>query len=265
MATRSLSATGAETQAGMTLIEVMVAMMLVAILLLGMNGLWVTVSQEIDGLVLRQKAIFRLNGEMERLVGLYAVGNTAVLPTGAAQSVDYLSDTPAVQASYIAMTPDVADTGHWVSNPIGGRRLIYPSSVSAAGLTFLVDGAGSGTGEFAEPLAADMETLFDPAFPDNSLDGAYRKVLHWTGATGSLEDDRNLVWLDREKSIVAQISWSVVETSGAYLCYSASPCRHITLYLDYPFRYANSSQPRDEIPGFPVETITLQTIVSRRP
>jgi len=256
-------------QTGMTLVEVMVAMMLTAILLIGMNALWVTISREVDSLVLRQKAIFRLNGEMERLVGLYATDSVAVdsvtSPNADAPIVvtDYQANAPANVSDYIANAPIVTNavaTG-WASDPANGNRFIY----RAGAADFIINDASGAVGGFGQSLGADRDLMDTGTSPTNpaSADSIYSRVLQWhPGLVAGEGGDRNLVWLDRDKNIVAQISWSTVLTASA--CRGNIGCRHVTMYIDYPFRYVDQNNPRNEIEGFPVSTITIQTIVSSR-
>jgi prepilin-type N-terminal cleavage/methylation domain-containing protein len=57
--------------AGYSLIEVVAAMAILSILVLGLTNLWSTLGQISFGELLRQKTVFALNGEMERLDALY--------------------------------------------------------------------------------------------------------------------------------------------------------------------------------------------------
>jgi len=256
-------------QIGMTLVEVMVAMVLTAILLVGMNALWVEITREVDALVLRQKAIFRLNGEMERLVGWYvnvsgpgpdqipsSVPVTNYNTTGAPTNRgDYIGATEAVPGANVMWENETATSG---------MRLIYPPKDPSSAPWM---GDNSVIGErFDDALGSGAEKLTYGASGDHSFDTIYGRTFYWDAGTPATGDDRNIVWIDREKSIVAQVSWSSAKSKSTYRCYdNASQCRHITLYLDYPFRYSSETSPKEEIPGFPINTITLQTIVSRRP
>ncbi len=64
-------------QGGVTQIEVLVGMMLTGILALGLSGLWAVVDEQFFHLQLRQKAIFLLNAETERISALYRYSNFA--------------------------------------------------------------------------------------------------------------------------------------------------------------------------------------------
>jgi prepilin-type N-terminal cleavage/methylation domain-containing protein len=56
---------------GFTLIEVMIGMVLTGILAMGMMGVWAMVGDQFFRSTIRQKAVFVLHGEMERLSALY--------------------------------------------------------------------------------------------------------------------------------------------------------------------------------------------------
>lgn len=53
------------------MIEAMIAMLLTSILAIGMIGIWGLVSEQVMQLTIRQKALFVLHGEMERVTALY--------------------------------------------------------------------------------------------------------------------------------------------------------------------------------------------------
>lgn len=222
-------------QSGITLMEVMIGIVLVGLLVLGMNGLWEAAARQLDEASLRQRAVFRLNGEMERLSALYVFGTG---PTSPVAVTDYATATiPARIGSYIGTT-------------VSGTRYIYASG--QAGLM------APDASTFALPVDADGQNA-------NTI---YSPILYLdAGSIGTPTDDRNLVWLDREREVLAQISWELSDlpntaTTGSKPC-SGAPCQLLTLYLDYPFRYTTAStDPRGDMG--PVETITLQTIVGRR-
>jgi len=228
-------------QSGLTLMEVMVGMVLVGILVIGMNALWEAAARQLDDVSLRQRAVFRLNGEMERLSALYVFGTG---PTGPVAVTDYATATiPARAGSYITATT--------------GTRTIYaetqPGTVSAA-----------------VPMMAPSTDLANRVAADGSdANTVYGRIYYLdAGVPNTTADDRNLVWLDRENGVLAQISWETqdlpnTDPTGIRPC-NAGTCKLLTLYLDYPFRYASpAADPRGDMG--PVETITLQTIVGQRP
>jgi prepilin-type N-terminal cleavage/methylation domain-containing protein len=231
---RQRQATG--TEAGMTMIEILVGIVLVGILLMGMNALWVAVARQFDDLTLRQKAILRVNGEMERLVEIYTNSAVAVV---AVDVTDYATAAPASSASYLA-TP--------ASRKIHG--------LGGASQDYVQDYAGATA--FRQAVLADGSNAKD----------VYRQVYYSTsGSPLSTNDDRNLVWLDRNRNIVGQISWTLTPLTWALSegCNPiGDPCNLLTLFLDYSFRYDGVLDGKTPIAGSPVETITLQTIVGHR-
>lgn len=235
-------------QSGATLIEVLIGMVLVSILLIGMNGLWVAAARQVDDSVLRQQAVMRLNGEMERLSAAYI--NAATIST--ASPTDYAANPPPQVGSYINAT-----------GAANGARLIF----AAAGTALHANAFTNDATVFQESVDGTA-----PADADSGVDfnDVYRRVYYDDNGTVALVgDDRNLVWLDKDRRIVGQLSWellSIVDSGGtARPCYpsgTTTPCRLLTVYLDYPFRFSDAT-PRGDMG--PVETITLQTIVGARP
>lgn len=228
------------SQSGVTLIEVMVGMVLVGLLAIGMNAVWESAARQLDDVSLRQRAIFRLNGEMERLSALYIFsdgnGPANKLP------VDYAAGAPARTASYI-------------TDATANQRFIY-GPTSASGVNGPVPVALS---VFEKTVDADGQ----------NAETVYGAIHHLdAGVPSTTTDDRNLVWLDREHDVLAQISWKATplpntDPTGTTPCDAAS-CTLLTLFLDYPFRYVGgAADPRGDMG--PVETITLQTIVGHRP
>lgn len=95
-------------QRGYSLMEVMIASVVLSIMVLGMSGFWYTAVGRASDLVLRQKAIFVLNAEMERISSLYVY--TSFYDEG--------GDGPQVTTGYDSLA----------GMPTG--RLIYPPDVS---------------------------------------------------------------------------------------------------------------------------------------
>lgn len=225
-------------QSGITLMEVMIGIVLVGLLALGMNGLWEAAARQLDEASLRQRAVFRLNGEMERLSALYIFASGPANPVAV---TDYATATiPAQAGSYIGTT-------------VSSSRYIYASTTLTPPLT-------SSAATFAEAVTADGQ----------NANNVYSQIWYLdAGSFGTTTDDRNLVWLDREREVLAQISWELSDlpatnpSLGEVRPCSGAPCQLLTFYLDYPFRYTTAStDPRGDMG--PVETITLQTIVGRR-
>ena len=227
-------------QTGVTLIEVMISMLLVGILLVATTSLWAVVAQQFDDLTLRQQAVLRIDGEMARLVDLYSDSGVAL---STETVTDYTSAAPSSSASYLS-TP--------------ASRLIH--STGGAGQVYVRPFATAA--DFRATLAADGANA-----------GQIYTVIYYfdAGASGTAADDRNLVWLDRDRNVVGQLSWAlttVTDTGGTARDCGTLDCAILTLFLDYPYRFSVATDPLAtalaEIPGSPVETITLQTIVGHR-
>lgn len=227
-------------QTGLTLVEVMVGMLLVGILLVGTNTLWVVVADQFDSLSLRQQAILRLDGEMARLVEVYGNSANAASTTTV---TDYTAAVPTAAASYIS-----DPTSRLIHNTGGGAQGYVVAFAGAAQFRATILADGSNAGQVMSPIY-----YFD------------------AGVGAVTSDDRNLIWLDRDRNIVGQLSWTLTPIIGTDLavrdCGVAS-CNVLTLFLDYPFRFDVTVDPlataKSEIKGSPVETITLQTIVGHR-
>ncbi|MBF0177279.1 MAG: prepilin-type N-terminal cleavage/methylation domain-containing protein [Magnetococcales bacterium] len=202
----------ASPSAGFTLIETVTAMVITGILALGMTQVWALIADELYHLQLRQKAIFALHGNMERLAAIYrnSINITTAITRGYPSGhADPLSDHLALQA-----TP-----GQLVGSD--------PSTFDSEGKIVLSDQDPPGVGP----------------------------------------EDRNVIFLDSERRITAQLSWTETFLVGP-LCYNGQPggtaCRSITLYLDYPYYFPkNTSNPLQPWGG-KVHTLTLKTLVGGR-
>jgi prepilin-type N-terminal cleavage/methylation domain-containing protein len=257
-------------QSGFTLIEVMVAMALVMVLMVGMNALWTQVASQFDDLVYRQKAIFRLNGEMERLVALYNSSDTSKDPTfnEVDTGVDYTQNIPTYAGSFLSTTPNSSYPYGSTQNRRVFNKTLAPSYILDAGTS-------TDMAAFTNTPSADGTTI-----PTQSI---YTNIL----MTGTGSSRRNLVWLDQVHQIVGQLSWdfcllpNTYGTSDSHYgmfndckgnpatatvvspCYQTA-CYFLTVYIDYPFRFDATNKVGVPIPGIPVETITAETIVGKQ-
>src|SRR5436190_22144616 len=105
-----LKAAPRSSQRGFSLIEVMFASMILSIFVLGIGGFWYQASSHTTELVLREKAILALSGELERVTALYVyTGFGADLTNGPVTTTGYTDGLSALPTT----------------------RLIYPSSVAS--------------------------------------------------------------------------------------------------------------------------------------
>lgn len=243
-------------QFGFTLIEVLVGIVLTAVLVLGLSGLWTTVNDQFLYLTIKQKAIFVLNGEMERLSALYRFTNFAN-NNFAFQQVTYNNATDG---------DDFAEA----SNPTQAAvslRLVYSANPNQQPDNF-------------DKMAVTTDSLFDcpintednPATTQFNADCAGRVLVDENSPSTS--DDRNYVWIDQHRRITARLSWRIRDLSlnnnfpkADQLCWDngvGSKCQELTLYLHFPYRYSKAEEP-DRDAGFGRrETLVLKTIVGRR-
>jgi prepilin-type N-terminal cleavage/methylation domain-containing protein len=210
-------------QRGFSLFEVMAASVVLSVFILGLGSLYYTASGRTTDLVIRQKAVFVLNAEMERLSSIYAYTSFGVAGPAATDGYDGLLAT----------------------------RLTYPAT--------MVGYMGAGN-EFVEAnaatFAAGSEFLVwrkSGALPN--LDRSYvwidkdRNVLgrlSWT-ATNIVV---NACWGDDDDCEC--LGYSGVQGSEDW-------CRVLELFLEYPYHYASGNV----LAPTNLQTITLKTIVGR--
>ena len=172
--------------------------------------------------LLRQKAIFALNGEMERLNWLYTTSS-------------FGAGTRLATSGYPTIT-NVSGSG---------SRLVYDTTSTNA--SFVVTSSAS--------LQASNAAVWE---------------------TGTGASTRNYVWLDQDRGILAQLSWSELPLSqcnagggvnSACVCNAFSGsgngnCVQLLLVLNYPFIIQGGVAV--QMPAQTAKTLTLRTIVGRR-
>ncbi|MBF0459897.1 MAG: prepilin-type N-terminal cleavage/methylation domain-containing protein [Magnetococcales bacterium] len=214
------------SEQGFTLVEIMVCMVLTGILIAGMVGVWGMVAEQFFHLSLRQKAIFVLHGNMERLAQLYRAPNKGI-NTNSTTGYSHASPDPAVAAvDYPHQIFSVTD-GSPKDNDLLMEKTALPKFDSVMGLGSIL-------------------YLGDTTSPDNS--------------------DRNVVWLDRDNRLVARLSWTLDTSSPPPAgCAGTGGCQLLTLYLDYPYRFLAGTDPsKTDPPVYTVETVSVKTIVGQR-
>ena len=98
---------------GFTLVELIVAMALTAIIVLGATGLFANVHHQFFRLTVKQQAVFVLHGEMERLSALYMTATVAPVPVTAT-----FAEAPTSRAVLPGVLPD-APAAMMVNNILG--------------------------------------------------------------------------------------------------------------------------------------------------
>ncbi|MDP6814058.1 MAG: prepilin-type N-terminal cleavage/methylation domain-containing protein [Alphaproteobacteria bacterium] len=235
-------------QAGMTLIEVLVGIVMTSILVLGLTGLWTTVNNEFLFLTVKQKAIFVLHGEMTRLTSLFRYADVAA------------------DSDYRQVTYSSNSLGDEFSQSVDQTRYVYMDSPTLAVVQEIVNSNSNANADFSCGAAGG----FDP--------DCAGVVLVDTNGVGN-DDDRNYVWIDMKRRITGRLSWELstipnnantcynpaTDANGACadLCYNGS-CQLLTLFLQYPFRYTDSADPDTDAGFNRTQSLILKTIVGRR-
>jgi prepilin-type N-terminal cleavage/methylation domain-containing protein len=238
-------------QSGFTLAEVLVGIVITSILVLGLSGLWTTVNSQFLFLSMKQKAVFVLNGEMERLSALYRF--TDFSNSSAFRTVTYNNATDG---------DDFADANNPTLAAVS-QRWIFSDAAQPDGLT---------------DMTVTTDALFDCSLNVTAVnaqfnaDCAARVLLDGNGV--GTDDDRNYVWIDQHRRITARLSWRIRDVSlntsfpnATPSCWdngAGSDCQELTLYLDFPYRYSDASTPDAEANLGRRETLVLKTIVGRR-
>ncbi len=195
-------------------------------------------------LQLRQKAVFALNGEMERLAMLYGVAPSS----GAALSASALT---AVSGSAYATIPGVLGSA---------SRLAYGGST--AGVSFTTTNAST----FASTSSSDALVLV-------SGSGASTQDLVWLDRPRNIMARLSWVTCNVTGNTTAACWGGTGPTGPSSTCYapaggsSGAPCQLLTAVLEWPFRLVGGAPVADSAQAggrLAAGVLTLSTIVGRR-
>ncbi|MGB0684174.1 MAG: type IV pilus modification PilV family protein [Magnetovibrionaceae bacterium] len=222
---------------GFTLIEVMVGVALTGILVIGLSTLWAQVVEAMQHQSFRQRAIFALSNETERLAALYAYFDPS---NGNTQTVDVSLSSP--ESS--------------IGSDLESREIYAEAYAGSSEADFMIT-----TGAFS------MGQVF---FFDNGTEGISEddRLLVW------LDQSKRVVGLfswrmaslngsnaATIRTILNDLDASVdVVATDAQNC-STVACDFIEAHIDYPFRYDGTSLTAMT----PVGNVSLQTILARQP
>jgi len=188
-----------DRQAGFTLIEVMAAGVILSVLALGLTQIWAIAGERSIENTVRQKAVFVLGGEMERLTALYNLtrfGATVTADTDGYSSPASFPDTRAIfRPSANALMASGADAF------VTANVAVFESGADA--LVLLDDDA------------------------DNTADRNYVWIDRERGILGLLS------WSEIDVVPVGGGEALCFDFSGGA---GGVACREISLYLEYPFR-----------------------------
>ncbi len=241
------------SQDGFTLIEVMAASAVLSAVVLCSVRSWAIVDQVSLDLQLRQKAVFALNGEAERLSKLYTAGgfSSPGAKVGGPGTLQTVSGS-----FYVAIT---GITG-------SSTRLVYATTTT--GPTF--DTAS--VSDFASPTSSDNAlwvygtgtTMQNFVWLDRSRSIMAR--LSWvacplSASSGSASNTAAVCWGSTASRPMAGLCYAYDGSTGG------TSCSLVTLILDYPFRLSNNVPVAEsQLAGSHLTptTLTLGTIVGRR-
>lgn len=74
---------------------------------------------------------------------------------------------------------------------------------------------------------------------------------------------RNAIMIDPERQLTASLSWTAETVSTN--CHLSTPCRRLTVYLDYPYQSDGSSANALSPSSMARRTLSLMTVVGRLP
>jgi hypothetical protein len=202
----------------------MTASMILSIFIVAMGACWVTADRRVNDLVLRQRAIFAANGEMERLTALYDTTSFGVL--GPVSTTGY--DGPAF---------------------LPANRLSYPTASTPY--------SGGGGSNFITTSIATFQGDPFGVYTDNQLLSSLNRSYLWVDPVQGVM--ARVSW----KATSISPSSCVVGSDGcgclSYAGLLSGSCQRIDLYLEYPYRLVSGSP----VAGSTLQTVILSTIVGR--
>jgi prepilin-type N-terminal cleavage/methylation domain-containing protein len=210
-------------QRGFSLIEVLTASMVLSIFIIAIGACWVTTDRRINDLVMRQKAIFVANAEMERVTVLYDTTSFGVLGP-------------------------VTTTGYTGPAFLPSTRLIYPNSLS---------GYTGGGADFTTNAVATFQGDAFLVYIDSQLLPVLNRAYLW------VDQDHGVMARVSWKTTNITPSACVVGGDGcgclSYGGIFSGACQKLDLYLEYPYRLVSGSPTADAN----LQTVILSTIVGR--
>lgn len=223
-------------QRGLTLIEILITLVLLSILVLGLIGLWSNVSGHFLSLTLRQKAIFVLSGEMERLSALYRFTNFG------AEAPDSDNSSSPPDQQYGAPVP----------------RKIYPLTSAIAPVNSIVT-------QNAATFDCGTNSCAALVFHDaNGAGSGDDRIYVWIDQARKITG--RLSWALEDPTGVTNFGLcsNGVPAGEGGPPGGTSPCQNLTVFLDYPFRFVDGTTPDAPAEFDKINQLSLKTIVGRR-
>lgn len=211
---------------GFTLVEIMVAMVLASLLAIGMQSFLAMLGEEIQDFTLRQKAIFILNGEMEKF---NYMGRSAWLNSAESVNVSF-SDYTGTIPPHMEFT----SAAHKIL-----RAGFYNDFVTDSGATFNQADANN------QPVNEHLIYYYAPS------GGPNRNVV-WLDFEKKITARLSFVILP-------------FDTASCYQGAIGRGCFLLTVYLDYPYRFTEppTGNPLSTMDGKRVNTLVLRTITGQ--
>jgi type II secretory pathway pseudopilin PulG len=215
----------AHNQRGFTLIDVMAAAMVLSIFVAGLGASWAVADRRANYLVLRQKAVFAANAEMERLTALYNL--TDYGNVGGTTTVGYDASLPFPTTRLVygsgGLSPYV---------PASKDYTTTSSATFQSGSPFLIWVAASGLG------SATRNYLW--------LDQAHNVMARLSWTVSAITP--------------AQCTVGVVCQCLGFLGVLPASCQKLDLYIEYPYRLVSGAAT---VEGS-VRSVSLSTVVGRQ-
>lgn len=226
---RNLAGRTRKGQRGYMLMEVMIGSVILSILVLGMSGFWYTAVGHATELVLRQKAIFVANAEMERISSLYVYTNFA-------------------NCGFFCSSGPVSTNGYDGLSTIPATRYVYPSDVSDY----------TNSGDFVTTNAATFQGSEFQVFLDSNFFSTNNRTYVW------IDKSRNIVgrisWVT---SAITAGSCSYNDCScEGFDNTGGTSCLKLDVYLEYPYKFSSTGTITAPA-ATALKTISLRTIVGR--
>lgn len=212
-------------QRGFSLMEVMFASMILSIFILGVGGFWYSASSRASELVLKQKAIFVLNGEMERISALYVFTGFAA---------DLLSGP-------------VSTSGYDGIAAIPATRLVYP------------DGIGTyASNDYVTTSAVTFASSDFYVLLQSNLFSSLNRTYVWIDKNRSVVG--RLSWVTTNISVGSCLQLLDCSCQPADNLLLENQCKRLDVFLEYPYRIDGSG---NITPPATLLTLSLKTIVGR--
>jgi type II secretory pathway pseudopilin PulG len=220
-----MPAINARRQRGFTMIDVMASAMILSVFIIGLGSAWLIADRRANELVLRQKAIFAANSEMERLTALYNLTDYGNL--GGSATVAYES-----------------------SLPFPTTRLVYGSG----GLSPYVDGPK----DYTTTSSATFKTG-SPFLVWVAAGGLGTTNRNYVWLDQSHNVMARLSWTISAVT-PAQCTVGVVCSCLGFLGLLPGSCQKLNLYIEYPYRLNSGGATADGN----IQTVSLSTVVGRQ-